>query len=317
MTNLVTPLSKSDTKQSHIKLPIRQSKCSVSKAMDSSKANIATSLFVPNSDLQQAFNRLPVLKPMDAASGTVSGNDSDTISQILKTPSGGSIAVLPKGEPDSEVPFTKSSHKFKKRSITPSVQHTKDKNAGHSDLSTAPMGQRRAIQVVPVVPVIDDIVSLPDSEYREAVDHLILKTMSQLPPLSKEDSDPVDNSIVEDQITQGIRHCVHTDPTSKTCQKDSVCDFTFSDLFAGTSSFSEHSVPRGAKPVSFVEWEDTDRVILQQHSKEAKIFGDFYRREWSQHDLFSEVVVAWPMCRHLSKLMQASVRCTWIQWRLK
>ena len=117
----------------------------------------------------------------------------------MKTPSGCSIAVLPKGEPDSEVSFTKSSHQFKKRSIAPAVQHTKEPgygpvyadlghpgglpdeefvmdifnddslpplhwNAGQSDLSAAPVGQRRATQVIPAVPVENDIVSLPDSD---------------------------------------------------------------------------------------------------------------------------------------------------------
>jgi site-specific DNA-cytosine methylase len=62
-------------------------------------------------------------------------------------------------------------------------------------------------------------------------------------------------------------------------------------LFAGALSLSHN----------YVEWDKLGRLILQQHSEEAKVFGDFYKREWSQHDLFSEVIVAWPMCRHLSK----------------
>ena len=91
-----------------------------------------------------------------------------------------------------------------------------------------------------------------------------------------------------------------SDPASEPLQEETIYTFTISDIFAGTSSYSEHAVPKGAKPISYVEWDNLDRSILQQHSEETKIFGDFYRKEWSQHDLFSEVIVAWPMCRHLS-----------------
>jgi hypothetical protein len=208
-------------------------------------------------DLQQALNRLPVVKP--------------------------------NAEPDSELSFTISSHQRKKRSISHAV-----------DLSRAKFVQQNPIQAISIVPVENDIASLPDSEYQEALNHLIMKPTLQLPPLPKEHSRPDQYSRVEDQLIQGLQHDVISDPPSKPLQEEAVYTFTFSVIFAGTPSFSEHAVPRGAKPISYVEWDRSDRLILQQRSEEAKVFGDFYKREWPQQDLFSEVIVAWPVCRHLS-----------------
>ena len=66
-----------------------QSKCLGLKATDASVAGTATSLLISTSDLQQALNRLPVVKP--------------------------------NAEPDSELSFTKSSNQRKKRSISHAV----------------------------------------------------------------------------------------------------------------------------------------------------------------------------------------------------
>ena len=127
-----------------------------------------------------------------------------------------------------------------------------------------------------------------------------MKTRSQLPHLPKEGSMPIHYSGMEKQLTQGLQREVTVVPAFKPHQEGQFYNITFSDTFTGTSSFSEHAVPEGAKPVAYVEWEDLDRLILRQHSEDAKIFGDFYKREWSKHNLVSDVIVAWPMCRHLS-----------------
>ena len=177
-----------------------QSKCSVSKATDASVAGIATSLLRSTFDLQQALNRLPVVKP--------------------------------NAEPDSELSFTISSHQRKKRSISHAV-----------DLPTTTFVQQNPIQAISIVPVENDIASLPDSEYQEALNHLIMKPTLQLPPLPKENSRPVHYSRAEDQLI----------PPSKPLQEEAVYTFTFLDIFAGTSSFSEHAVPRGTKPISYVK----------------------------------------------------------------
>ena len=191
--------------------------------------------------------------------------------------------------PNPELSSRKSPHQRKKRSISHTV-----------GLPTVASVQQNPIQAVSAAPVEDDISALPDSEYQQAVSHLIMKTMSQLPPLPKEGSMPIHYSIMEKQLARGLQHEATVVPTSKPCQEGQVYTFTFSDNFVGTSSFSEHAVPGGAEPVAYVEWEDLDRLILRQHSEDAKIFGDFYKEEWSEHNLVSDVVVAWPMCKHLS-----------------
>ena len=192
-------------------------------------------------------------------------------------------------EQDTELAFLKSPHQCKKRAISHTV-----------GLPTMTTVQHNLVQAVPAAPVMDSITSLPDAEYQQAVSHLIVKTMSQLPPLPGEGAMPIHYSSMEKQLTQGLQLGVTEAPTSKPLQQGPVYDFTFSDIFAGTSSFSEHSVPGGAIPISYIEWENLDRLILRQHSEDAKIFGDFYKQEWSKHNLVSDVIVAWPMCRHLS-----------------
>lgn len=137
-------------------------------------------------------SKCPVSKATDASVAGISTSllisASDLQQALNKLP-----VVQPNAEPDSESSFTKSLHQRKKRSISHAV-----------DLPTATFVQPNPIQAISAVPVENDIASLPDLKYQEAVNHLIMKTISQLPPLPKENSRPVHYSKADDQLIQGL-----------------------------------------------------------------------------------------------------------------
>ena len=114
-------------------------------------------------------------------------------------------------EQDTELAFLKSPHQCKKRAISHTV-----------GLPTMTTVQHNLVQAVPAAPVMDSITSLPDAEYQQAVSHLIVKTMSQLPPLPGEGAMPIHYSSMEKQLTQGLQLGVTKAPTSKPLQQGQV-----------------------------------------------------------------------------------------------
>jgi hypothetical protein len=87
------------------------------------------------------------------------------------------------------------------------------------------------------------------------------------------------------------------DPPSDTHES-----FGYVDIFAGTSAWSEGASPFGGFPVGFIEIDTANQSLLKHFYPHAWVCGDYYAEEWRQHPADEvDVVVAWPMCKHLSR----------------
>ena len=77
--------------------------------------------------------------------------------------------------------------------------------------------------------------------------------------------------------------------------------FTYLDVFAGTSAFSEQAESRGGIPVGFIEVDESDHPLLDFHNP-PWIAADYYGNHWrDQVYQPADVMVAWPMCKHLAR----------------
>ena len=78
--------------------------------------------------------------------------------------------------------------------------------------------------------------------------------------------------------------------------------FGYVDIFAGASAWSEGVAPFGGFPVGPIEIDTANQKLLEQFYPHAWVCGDYYAEEWQQHPSDkTDVVVAWPMCKHLSR----------------
>jgi site-specific DNA-cytosine methylase len=87
--------------------------------------------------------------------------------------------------------------------------------------------------------------------------------------------------------------------------------FTYVDVFAGSSAFTEQARHFGGKAKVFVEWEKDDHPLLRNMAPDAQIYGDFYAKEWLsfQSDETIDALVAWPMCKHLARCGLLKMQC--------
>ena len=81
----------------------------------------------------------------------------------------------------------------------------------------------------------------------------------------------------------------------------SASGFTYVDVFAGTSAWSEGASLFGGAPAGFIEKDSANRELLRHFYPSSWICADYYDKEWKQYPSSEvDVIVAWPMCNHLS-----------------
>ena len=78
--------------------------------------------------------------------------------------------------------------------------------------------------------------------------------------------------------------------------------FTYVEVFAGSSSFSERSPKYGGRALAFIEWESSDHPLLRALAPSAVIFSDFYEKRWLgfEGEESVDALLSWPMCKHLA-----------------
>ena len=78
--------------------------------------------------------------------------------------------------------------------------------------------------------------------------------------------------------------------------------FTYAEVFAGSSAFSERASEFGGSARLFIESETDYHPLLSALAPDAKIYSDFYDKEWYSFvsDECIDALISSPMCKHLA-----------------
>jgi ribA/ribD-fused uncharacterized protein len=116
--------------------------------------------------------------------------------------------------------------------------------------------------------------------------------------LTLQDVKPSDANAAADRLRTGKRS---NTPKAEPQRRDEGAAFTYVDVFAGTSAFTEKALALRGEAIGFVESDTSDHPLLHALCPSAWIASDLYGDEWqTQHYRAADALLAWPMCKHLA-----------------
>jgi hypothetical protein len=116
--------------------------------------------------------------------------------------------------------------------------------------------------------------------------------------LTLQDVKPSDASAAADRLGTGKRGYT---PKAEPQRREGGAAFTYVDVFAGTSAFTEKALALHGEAIGFVESDTSDHPLLRALCPSAWIASDLYGDEWqTQHYRAADALLAWPMCKHLA-----------------